>query len=160
MYSSPWSERVRWALALVCLEYLLSIASAYAGPANRQFCKSSRRVKSISRKLVRCRVSDPSSTACRARGATPNQRLAGGGLFINEIRVRNNTAPGPVHIFAVDNMLRGGPQSSRDFDEGADLVVEGDYQTALAAAQFVGVLAPGAMAAMAQQTRDGRGLNC
>jgi len=36
---------------------------------------------------------------------------AGGGLFIDEIRVRNHTAPGPVHIFAVDNMLRNGPQS-------------------------------------------------
>jgi len=31
-------------------------------------------------------------------------------LFINEIRVRNNTQPGPVHIFAVDNFLRNGPQ--------------------------------------------------
>jgi hypothetical protein len=98
------------------------------------------------------------SVSCAGCHSQP--AVGGGGLFINEIRVRNNTAPGPVHIFAVDNMLRGGPQSSRDFDEGADLVVEGDYQTALAAAQFVGVLAPGAMAAMAQQTRDGRGLNC
>jgi Phytanoyl-CoA dioxygenase (PhyH) len=33
---------------------------------------------------------------------------------------------------------------SRDFDEGADLTVEGDYQAGLAAAQFVGLLAPGA----------------
>src|SRR5260370_9522273 len=37
--------------------------------------------------------------------------MGGGGLFINEIRVRDNTDPGPVHIFAVDNMLRNGPQS-------------------------------------------------
>jgi ectoine hydroxylase-related dioxygenase (phytanoyl-CoA dioxygenase family) len=37
---------------------------------------------------------------------------------------------------------------SRDFNPAADLVVEGDYQAALTAAQFVGVLAPGAMAAM------------
>ena len=45
-------------------------------------------------------------TGCHSQPAT-----GGGGLFINEIRVRNNTAPGPVHIFAVDNMLRNGPQS-------------------------------------------------
>jgi len=32
-------------------------------------------------------------------------------LFINEIRVRDNTQPGPVHIFAVDNFLRNGPQT-------------------------------------------------
>ena len=37
---------------------------------------------------------------------------------------------------------------SRGFDERADVVVEGDYQAALTAAQFVGVLAPGAMKAM------------
>jgi hypothetical protein len=40
---------------------------------------------------------------------------------------------------------------SRDFNESADLVVEGDYQAALTAAQFVGVLAPGAMVAMARE---------
>ncbi|MDO8434109.1 MAG: phytanoyl-CoA dioxygenase family protein [Candidatus Binatus sp.] len=40
---------------------------------------------------------------------------------------------------------------SRDFDGAADLVVEGDYQAALTAAQFVGVLAPGAMAAMVRE---------
>lgn len=37
---------------------------------------------------------------------------------------------------------------SREFDSQADLVVEGDYQAALTAAQFVGLLAPGAMKAM------------
>jgi Di-haem oxidoreductase, putative peroxidase len=37
--------------------------------------------------------------------------LGGTGSFINEIRVRNNTRPGPVQIFASDNMLRAGPQS-------------------------------------------------
>ena len=40
---------------------------------------------------------------------------------------------------------------SRDFNAAADLAVEGDYQAALTAAQFVGVLAPGAMAAMARE---------
>ena len=37
--------------------------------------------------------------------------LGGTGSFINEIRVRNNTRPGPVQIFASDNILRAGPQS-------------------------------------------------
>ena len=37
---------------------------------------------------------------------------------------------------------------SREFDSRADLVVEGDYQAALTAAQFVGLLAPGTMKAM------------
>jgi len=44
-------------------------------------------------------------------GCHSQPAIGGGGLFINELRVRNNTAPGPVHIFAVDNMLRSGPQS-------------------------------------------------
>ena len=44
-------------------------------------------------------------TGCHSQPST-----GGGGLFIDEIRVRNNTDPGPVHIFAVDNMLRNGPQ--------------------------------------------------
>jgi CxxC motif-containing protein (DUF1111 family) len=37
--------------------------------------------------------------------------LGGSGEFINEIRVRNSTTPGPLHIFAVDNLLRGGSQT-------------------------------------------------
>jgi hypothetical protein len=36
--------------------------------------------------------------------------LGGTGSFINEIRVRNNPRPGPVQIFASDNILRAGPQ--------------------------------------------------
>ena len=44
-------------------------------------------------------------------GCHSQPSIGGAGLFINEIRVRDNVAPGPVHIFAVDNMLRGGPQS-------------------------------------------------
>jgi Phytanoyl-CoA dioxygenase (PhyH) len=40
---------------------------------------------------------------------------------------------------------------ARGFNDGADLIVEGDYQAALTAAQFVGVLAPGAMAAMGRE---------
>jgi Di-haem oxidoreductase, putative peroxidase len=48
-------------------------------------------------------------TTCTGCHSQPS--MGGGGLFINEIRVRNNTDPGPVHIFAVDNMLRNGPQT-------------------------------------------------
>ncbi len=44
-------------------------------------------------------------------GCHSQPAIGGAGLFINEIRVRDNVAPGPVHIFAVDSMLRGGPQS-------------------------------------------------
>jgi hypothetical protein len=44
-------------------------------------------------------------------GCHSQPAIGGGGLFINEIRVRNNSAPGPVHIFAVDNMLRAGQQT-------------------------------------------------
>ncbi len=40
---------------------------------------------------------------------------------------------------------------SREFKPDATLVVEGDYQAALTAAQFVGVLAPGAAAAMMRE---------
>src|ERR1700744_5614225 len=39
----------------------------------------------------------------------------------------------------------------RDFDEGADMVVEGDYQAALTGAQCIGMLVPGAMAAMLRE---------
>lgn len=41
---------------------------------------------------------------------------------------------------------------SRDFNPKADMVVEGDYQAALSMAQYVGVLAPGAMKAMVRET--------
>lgn len=37
--------------------------------------------------------------------------LGGSGAFINEVRVRNNTAGGPLHIFATDNLLRAGSQT-------------------------------------------------
>jgi len=49
------------------------------------------------------------SVSCAGCHSQPS--IGGGGLFINELRVRDNTAPGPVHIFAVDNMLRLGQQS-------------------------------------------------
>jgi len=44
-------------------------------------------------------------------GCHSQPAIGGGGLFINEVRVRNNTHPGPLHIFAVDNFLRNGPQT-------------------------------------------------
>src|SRR5262249_11840093 len=37
--------------------------------------------------------------------------VGGSGEFINEVRIRNNTAGGPLHIFANDNVLRLGPQT-------------------------------------------------
>lgn len=40
---------------------------------------------------------------------------------------------------------------TRGFDPEADVVVEGDYQAGLAGAQFVGLLAPGAMKAMRRE---------
>ena len=39
--------------------------------------------------------------------------LGGSGAFIIEIRVRNNTAGGPLHLFAADNLLQVGPQTQR-----------------------------------------------
>ena len=45
-------------------------------------------------------------TACHSQPTT-----GGGGLFIDEVRVRNNPSGEPVHVFAVDNMLRNGPQT-------------------------------------------------
>ncbi|HUI24463.1 MAG TPA: di-heme oxidoredictase family protein [Candidatus Kryptonia bacterium] len=48
------------------------------------------------------------SRSCGACHFAP--ALGGSGSFINEVRVRNNTAGGPVHIFAADNILRAGPQ--------------------------------------------------
>jgi CxxC motif-containing protein (DUF1111 family) len=49
------------------------------------------------------------SVSCAGCHSQPT--IGGGGLFIDEIRVRDNSAPGPVHLFAVDNMLRNGPQT-------------------------------------------------
>lgn len=48
------------------------------------------------------------SRSCGACHFQPS--IGGSGEFINEVRVRNNTAGGPVHIFAADNILRAGPQ--------------------------------------------------
>ena len=49
------------------------------------------------------------SRACGACHFQP--ALGGSGGFINEVRIRNNTAGGPLHIFASDNILRLGPQA-------------------------------------------------
>ena len=64
----------------------------------------------------------------------------------------------PPHLKLPDNVASWGMRYdgdnisvSREFNDRADVVVEGDYQAALAGAQFVGVLAPGAMAAMQRE---------
>ncbi len=120
--------------ALVCL----SAASAYAGPANRfqrggqppqpsglsgfgsplpgvvnsptdlqTFANGQANFKEVETlPQVGPIFNSVSCAGCHSQPA-----IGGAGLFINEIRVRNNTAPGPVHIFAVDNMLRGGAQT-------------------------------------------------
>ena len=49
------------------------------------------------------------SRSCAACHFQP--AVGGSGAFINEIRIRNNTAGGPLHIFASDNLLRGGSQT-------------------------------------------------
>jgi ectoine hydroxylase-related dioxygenase (phytanoyl-CoA dioxygenase family) len=67
-------------------------------------------------------------------------------------------ADAPPHLKFADNVaswsMRYDGENvavSRDFNDAADLIVTGDYQAALTAAQFVGVLAPGAMNAMARE---------
>ena len=64
----------------------------------------------------------------------------------------------PPHLKFPDNVGRwsmrfDGEKATvvRDFNSSADLVVEGDYQAALTAAQFVGLLAPGAMPMMTRE---------
>jgi hypothetical protein len=47
-------------------------------------------------------------TTCTGCHSQPS--MGGGNLIISEIRVRNGPASSPVHVFAVDNMLRNGPQ--------------------------------------------------
>ena len=47
----------------------------------------------------------------RSCGACHFQPAIGGsGEFIQEVRVRNTTVGGPLHIFAADNIMRLGPQ--------------------------------------------------
>jgi CxxC motif-containing protein (DUF1111 family) len=48
-------------------------------------------------------------TSCTGCHSQPS--MGGGSPLINEIRVRDDPDPSPVQIFAVDNMLRNGPQS-------------------------------------------------
>src|SRR5271154_5840271 len=48
----------------------------------------------------------PSCIGCHSQPA-----IGGGSPLINEVRVRNNPDSRPVQSFAVDNMLRNGPQS-------------------------------------------------
>jgi hypothetical protein len=122
-------------IVLVCL----SVATAHAGPANRRFRQSGQRPQPINlsgfgsplpavanslpdlqifatgqinfKEIETVPQVGPIFNGVSCAGCHSQPAIGGAGLFINEIRVRNNTAPGPVHIFAVDNMLRGGAQS-------------------------------------------------
>jgi hypothetical protein len=122
-------------MVLVCL----TASSAYAGPANRGFQHGGQQPQPIGLSgfgsPLQAVVNSPSDLQTFANGQTnfkeietapelgpifngvscagchSQPAIGGAGLFINEIRVRNNTAPGPVHIFAVDNMMRNGAQS-------------------------------------------------
>jgi hypothetical protein len=88
------------------------------------------------------------------RECRPRKELLGGRAFTVSERFSN----APPHL-KFENNLAGWSMRydgenlavGRDFNPGADVVVEGDYQAALTAAQFVGVLAPGAMAAMGRE---------
>src|SRR5579885_1127128 len=94
---------------------------------------------------------------CRHR----KERMAGRSFSISE-RFTN----APPHLKFADDVAQWSVRYdgenlaiSRNFDESADLVVEVDYQAALTAAQFVGVLAPGAMGAMAREVATMFGKN-
>ena len=72
--------------------------------------------------------------------------------------VSERFADAPPHLkfdgdIATWNMRYDGENVTvgREFNESADLTVQGDYQAALTAAQFVGVLAPGAQLAMGRE---------
>jgi len=80
-------------------------------------------------------------------------RLAGRAFSVSE-----RFADAPPHLKFADNVGSWGMRYdgenvtvARNFNDGADLVVTGDYQAALTAAQFVGILAPGAMASMGRE---------
>jgi len=119
---------------IICLACLLGAATVYAGPANRNNVGKTSVLKGFGVPLPEV-TQDPSERAIFAVGqfdfkeietlpqigpvfngvscvACHSQPAIGGaGLAINAVRVRNNTQPGSVHIFAADNMLRQGPQS-------------------------------------------------
>jgi len=86
---------------------------------------------------------------CRNR----KEQLAGKPLSVSE---RFTDAPPHLKFdgdIATWNMRYDGENVTvgREFNESADLTVQGDYQAALTAAQFVGVLAPGAQLAMGRE---------
>jgi hypothetical protein len=121
---------------------LLAAADAYAGPANRQshsstapapapinlygfgaplpaVAKSGSDMQIFATGQLNFKEIEtvpevgPVFNGVSCAGCHSQPAIGGGGLFINELRVRNNPTGGPVHIFAVDNMLRAGPQSQR-----------------------------------------------
>ena len=136
----PLGER-SWKLCRLagygCLTYILSVSAVHAGPANRHARTQRPAVLNLNGfgaplPAVAQSASDlqlfaagqlnfkeietlpqigPVFNGVSCAGCHSQPAIGGGGLFINEIRVRDNPQPGPVHIFAVDNMLRQGPQS-------------------------------------------------
>ena len=122
---------------IICLACLLGAASAYAGPANRNNRGQMPEVVHLtgSGAPLSAVAQDPNDRRIFAAGqfnfkeietlpqigpvfngvscagCHSQPAIGGAGLFVNVIRVRDNTQPGPVHIFAADNMLRQGPQS-------------------------------------------------
>jgi hypothetical protein len=75
------------------------------------------------KELVQLPEVGPLFNGVSCAGCHSQPAIGGGGLFINEMRVRDNPSPGPVHIFAADNMLRAGPQtqgSSTIFESGIE----------------------------------------
>lgn len=125
------------ALLWTCLMSLLTVATAQAGPADRHNRGQRLRVVYPTgfgaplpavahnpldlegfasgqldfKEVETLPQIGPVFNGVSCAGCHSHPAIGGAGLFINEIRVRNNTQPGPVHIFAVDNMLRRGAQS-------------------------------------------------
>jgi hypothetical protein len=121
----------------VCLVSVLTAANAHAGPANRHHRGQMLEVVSLTgfgaplpavaqnpsalqifangqldfKEVETLPQIGPLFNGVSCAGCHSQPAIGGAGLFINEVRVRHNTQPGPVHIFAVDNMLRQGPQS-------------------------------------------------
>jgi hypothetical protein len=94
---------------------------------------------------------------CRNR----KEQLGGRAFSISE-----RFTDAPPHLKLPDNVASWGMfydgenvSVSRAFFDRADLVIEGDYQAALTAAQFVGMLAPGAMSAMGREVATMFGKN-
>lgn len=83
------------------------------------------------------------------------REIAAAGPDLPAFSLSEGFACAPPHLGLPDNLACwtvrhdvAGLSVARGFDPAADAVVEGDYQAALTAAQFVGLLVPGAVQAM------------